>query len=343
MKAIAVMRGGAPVAPNVELIEVPEPIPATGEVRVRTEASALNHLDLWVGAGLPGIDRSYPLVTGSDGVGVVEAVGDGVDDGWIGRRVMMNAAVDVGEPAVPGRVPAGEVFEVIGEHGPGAMAEAFVVPAANLVDIGEADPVKAAAFGLAHLTAWRMATTRGGVGPGDLVLVPGIGGGVALAALGICRHLGATVIVTSRHQWKLDRAKALGAAEGILDDGEDWSRAVRAATGKRGIDVCLDSVGKAVHGACIRSLARGGRFVTCGCTTGPDATTDLARIFWNQLSLHGSTMGDMREFRQVTRLFLDGRLEPVIDAVVPSSEGPAQFARLETGGQFGKLVIDWRS
>jgi NADPH:quinone reductase-like Zn-dependent oxidoreductase len=309
---------------------------------VRTEASALNHLDLWVGAGLPGIERPYPLVTGSDGVGVIDEVGDGVDAAWLGRRVMMNAAVDVGERPVPGRIPAGEVFEVIGEHGPGAMAEAFVAPAANLVDIGEADPVQAAAFGLAHLTAWRMATTRGGVGPGDIVLVPGIGGGVALAALGICRHLGATVIVTSRHQWKLDRAIELGAETAILDEGADWGRQVRSATGKRGVDVCLDSVGQAIHGACIRSLARGGRFVTCGCTTGPDATTDLARIFWNQLSLHGSTMGSMAEFRQVVRLFLDGRLSPVIHAVASPEHGPAQFARLEDGEQFGKLVIDWR-
>jgi len=343
MKAIAVMRGGAPVAPNVELVDLPEPEPGPGEVRIRTEASALNHLDLWVGAGLPGIDRPYPLVTGSDGVGVVDVVGDDVDPAWLGRRVMMNAAVDVGEPARPGLVPAGEVFEVIGEHGPGAMAESFVAPASNLVDIGDADPVQAAAFGLAHLTAWRMVTTRGGVRPGDLVLIPGIGGGVALAALGICRHLGATVIVTSRHQWKLDRARELGAAETILDTGEDWGRAVRAATGKRGVDVCLDSVGKAIHGACIRSLARGGRFVTCGCTTGPDATTDLARIFWNQLSLHGSTMGDMAEFREVVRLFLDGRLETVIDAVAGPEAGPDQFARLERGEQFGKLVIDWRA
>jgi NADPH:quinone reductase-like Zn-dependent oxidoreductase len=342
MKAIAVMRGGAPVAPNVEVTEVPDVAPGPGEVRVRTEASALNHLDLWVGAGLPGIDRPYPRVTGSDGVGIVDAVGGGVAEGWIGRRVMMNAAVNVGEPAIPGAVPAGEMLEVIGEHSPGAMAEAFIAPVTNVLDIGDADPVQAAAFGLAHLTAWRMATTRGGVRPGDFVLIPGIGGGVALAALGICRHLGASVVVTSRRQWKLDRALELGASAAILDDGTDWSRAVRAATGKRGIDVCLDSVGKAIHGACIRSLARGGRFVTCGCTTGPDATTDLARIFWNQLSLHGSTMGDMREFREVSSLFLAGRLSPVVDAVEPVEAGPRQFARLEQGEQFGKLVVDWR-
>lgn len=331
------------MAPNIELIDVPEPDPGPGAVRVRTEASALNHLDLWVGAGLPGIDRPYPRVTGSDGVGRVDAVGEGVDEVWIGRRVAMNAAVDTGEPSHPDRMPAGEVFAVIGEHTPGAMAEAFVVPATNIVDLGDTNPIEAAGFGLAHLTAWRMLTTRAGVGPGDRVLVTGIGGGVALASLGLCRHLGAEVIVTSRHQWKLDRAMELGASAAILDEGKDWSRAVRQATGRRGVDVCIDSVGRAIHGSCIRSLARGGRFVTCGCTTGADATTDLTRIFWNQLSLLGSTMGDMREFRQVVELLASGRVGPVIDQVVPPAEGPAAFARLENGEQFGKLVIDWRA
>jgi NADPH:quinone reductase-like Zn-dependent oxidoreductase len=342
MKAIAVMQGGTPVGPNVEVIDIPEVTPGPGELRVRTEGAALNHLDLWVGAGLPGVDRPYPRVTGSDGVGVVDAVGQGVDATWIGRRVMMNAAVEVGEPAVPDSSPAGEVLEVIGEHRPGSLAEAFLVPATNVVDIGDTDPIQAAAFGLAHLTAWRMATTRGDVRPGEVVLIPGIGGGVALAALGICRHLGARVLVTSRHREKLDRAMALGAADAFLDEGDDWSRSVRMATGRRGVDVCLDSVGKAIHGSCIRSLARGGRFVTCGCTSGSDATTDLARVFWNQLSLHGSTMGDRQEFREVSRLFLDGRLSPVIDAVVAPEEAASQFSRLESGLQFGKLVVDWR-
>lgn len=343
MKAVAIVKGGAPVGPHVEILDVPEPEVGAGEALIRTEASALNHLDLFVGAGLPGIDRPYPRVTGSDGVGVVDAVGEGVDESWLGCRVMMNAAIDVGEPSLPGRLPAGEVFEVIGEHHAGSMAARFVAPVSNLVAIGDRDPVEAAAFGLAHLTAWRMATTRGGIGPGDWVLVPGIGGGVALAALGICRHLGARVVVTSRHQWKLDRAIELGAEVAVLDEGDDWSRAVRTATGRRGVDVCLDSVGKAIHGGCIRSLARGGRFVTCGCTTGPDATTDLARLFWNQLSLLGSTMGDMQEFRQVCGLWQGGRLSPVLDSVVEPDQGPEAFRRLEAGEQFGKIVIDWRS
>jgi len=342
MKAVAVMTGGAPVAPNVEIIDLPTPTPAAGDLRIRTEASALNHLDLWIGMGIPGVDRPWPRVTGSDGVGVVDAVGSGVDDAWVGRRVMMNAARDVGTPPSPGGRDAGENFQLVGEHVPGAMAEYFLVPATNVVDIGDRDPITAAAFGLTHLTAWRMLTTRASAAPGDWVLIPGIGGGVALAALGIARHLGCNTVVTSRSEAKLERARALGASVTVLDEGEDWSRSVRKATGGRGVDVCIDSVGAAVHPACIKAMARGGRFVTCGCTSGPAATTDLARVFWNQLSILGSTMGDMHEFRQVVGLLIDGRLEPVIDAVHTPATAADAYAAIEAGHQFGKLVVDWR-
>ena len=342
MKAAAVMTGGAPVAPNVELIDLPTPSPGPGEVRVRTEASGLNHLDVWVGMGIPGVDRPWPRVTGSDGVGIVDAVGDGVDDVWVGRRVIMNAAHDLNsEDRSDGR-PAGEQFHLVGEQSPGAMAEAFVVRVTNVMDIGEADPIEAAAFGLTHLTAWRMLTTRAGARAGDWVLIPGIGGGVALAALGICRYLGCRTIVTSRSAEKLQRASELGASVGILDEGKDWNRAVRAATDGAGVDICIDSIGKAVHLSCMKSLGRGGRFVTCGCTSGPGAETDLARIFWNQLSILGSTMGDMREFQEVVSLFLKGSLQPVVDRVVTPSEVPEAYAALEAGTQFGKLVVDWR-
>lgn len=338
------MTGGAPVAPNVEIIDLPEPEPGPGEVRVRTEASGLNHLDLWVGQGIPGVDRPWPRVTGCDGVGRVDAVGPGVDPAWNGRRVIMNAAVPVPDSPHPDARSSGEHFQLVGEHSPGAMAEAFVAPAANLLELPEEiDSCEAAAFGLTHLTAWRMVTTRAETTAGDWVLIPGIGGGVALAALGICRHLGCRTVVTSRHRWKLDRALELGADHGVLDEGEDWSRAVRGLTGRRGVDVCIDSVGKAIHQACIRSLARGGRFVTCGCTSGGDAVTDLTRVFWNQLTLLGSTMGDMDEFRQVVTLLTQRHLRPVVDLVRRPEDAQEVWDRLESGSQFGNLVIDWRT
>jgi len=342
MKALAITRQGSPVAPNVALIEMPDPVPGPGQVCVRTEASALNHLDLWVGMGLPGIETVYPFISGSDGAGVVDAVGQGVDASWVGRRVLLNAAVVHAPDALPEQAPAGEDIRMIGEHDPGCMAERFIAPATNIVDIGDADPVQAAAFGLTHLTAWRMLWTRARVRPGMTVLIPGIGGGVAVALLGIARHLGCTTIVTSRHAHKLQRARELGADHAILDDGSDWSREVRKITARRGVDIVADSVGKSVHGACLRSLARGGTFVTCGCTSGSDATTDLTRIFWNQLSVIGSTMGDMEEFRSVVRLFLVGALKPVVDQVFAAREGQQAFARLEAAEQFGKLVVDWR-
>ncbi len=344
MRAITITKQGSPVAPNVSVNDQwPEASPGPGEVLVRTEASALNHLDLWVGRGLPGLELDYPRVGGSDGCGRVEQVGEGVSESWIGRRVVLNAAVPQPRPAEPDRAPSLDEISMIGEHTNGTLAEQFIAPADNVLDVGETDPVEAAAFSLVHLTAWRMLRTRAGIEPGMTVLIPGIGGGVALACLNIARHFGCTTIVTSRHQWKLDRAAELGADHAVLDDGEDWSRTVRQITGKRGVDICADSVGKAIHLPCIKSLTRGGVFVTCGITSGPDATTDLARVFWNQLSILGSTMGDMDEFRQITALLRDGSLKPVIDTTYSPADATAAYERLEGGEQFGKLVIDWRT
>jgi len=342
MKAITITKQGVPVAPNIAIAEDwPDPQPDSNQVLVRTEAAALNHLDLWVGRGLPGIDLEYPRISGSDGCGVIEAVGRDVDESWIGTRVILNGAMPQCVMPGPDHVPAMPDILMIGEHTHGTMAERFLAPVTNVIDIGDADPVEAAAFGLTHLTAWRMMWTRGRVQPGQWVLITGIGGGVALAALNIARHLGCRTIVTSRHQHKLDRAAELGADHGVLDTGEDWSREVRSITGKRGVDLCVESVGKAVHLSCIKALARGGTLVSCGCTTGPDATTDFARIFWNQLSIIGSTMGDMNEFREVAALFTRGAIKPVIDSVYDANNAQDAYARIESGEQFGKVVIKW--
>lgn len=342
MQAVEILRAGTPVAPNVRFTRdraIPEPGP--GAVRVRTEASALNHLDLWVGRGLPGVEVAWPTVGGSDGAGIVDAVGAGVDSAWLGERVLLNAAIFQPHRPHPEQAPAGEDIHVIGEHSPGTHAEFFVAPAQNILAIGETDPVEAAAFALTHLTAWRMLVTRARLRAGMTVLIPGIGGGVALAALGIARHFGCTTIVTSRQQAKLDRARALGATHAVLDDGSDWSRQVRSLTGGRGVDIVAESVGKAVHLACIKSMARAGVLVTCGCTTGPAATTDLARIFWNQLTIVGSTMGTMDEFREAVALLRSGALRPVIDQVVTPDDASAAYARLEASEQFGKIVLRW--
>ncbi len=338
MKALAITAQGDPVAPNVSFIDVRDVTPGPGELRVRTEASAFNHLDLWVGRGLPGVNTQYPHVSGSDGCGVVDAMGDGVDASLMGKRVVVNAAMEQPQHGKP----AGRNIVMLGEHTPGTHAEAFVAPAANVLPIGDTDPLQAAAFGLSHLTAWRMMVTKGHLQKGDLVLITGIGGGTSLAALNIARHFNCTTIVTSRHQWKLDRAIERGASHGVLDIGEDWSRTVRGLTDKRGVDVCVDSIGGPVHQACIKSLARGGRLVLCGCTAGANPPTDLARLFWNQQSIHGSTMGDMTEMVDSMALLTNGHAQADIDTVFPAVEGVGAFERLEAGDQFGKLVLDWR-
>ncbi|MGA1391517.1 MAG: zinc-binding dehydrogenase [Phycisphaerales bacterium] len=344
MHAITVDRQGAPVAANVSFrSDFADPVAGPGCCLVRTEASALNHLDLWVGRGLPGLDTVYPHIGGSDGVGVVESVGQGVEASWVGRRVMLNAAVPQPEPPRPGVSPPPAAIRMIGEHDHGTHAARFVAPASNLLDIGDTDPVAAAAFGLTHLTAWRMMRTRASLRGGETVLITGIGGGVALAALAIARHLGCTAIVTSRSEAKLARAKELGADHGVLDRGEDWSREVRGLTGRRGVDCCIDSIGGAVFGSSVKSLARGGRYVTCGTTAGAVAPCELARVFWSQLSILGSTMGDMQEFREVGALLVAGAISPVIDSTFSPQDAANAYQRLESGAQFGKIVFDWRS
>ena len=340
MKAAVITRAGRDFESSVRLVDNwQEPVPGPGQIRVRTEASALNHVDLWIGRSEV---TQFPHISGSDGCGIVEAVGEGVDREWIGHRVVFNAALPAADSAKPKLRPARPPeIGLVGSEIPGSMAEKFVVPVVNVLDVGDADPIQAAAFGLTFLTAWRMIVSRAGLKPDQTVLLTGIGGGVALAALKIVRHIGSEVIVTSRHQWKLDRARELGAGHGILDRGQEWSDEARSLTDGRGVDLCVDSVGKVLHANCIRSLAQGGTLTTCGATTGGNPETMLGDIFWKQLSVLGSSMGSMDEFREVTSLFRAGLLEPVIDRVFPFSEAPLAFARLQASDQFGKVVIQW--
>lgn len=347
MRALVVTRQGVPVAPNVEYrTDWPElAAPGPGQVRVRTLASAFNHMDLWIGRGIGGLKLTYPRVGGCDACGVVEEVGAGVEGAWVGRRVVVNAATRAAGRSMPEDPPDSTLapaYELIGEHSDGMHREAFLAPVTNLVSLAEdVDPAAAAAFGLVSLTAWSMMMSKAKLNAGQRVLITGIGGGVALAALAIARHLGCPVAVTSRHGWKLEKARGLGADLCVLDEGQDWSKEVRAWTGKRGVEMAVDSGGKATHLTCLKSLARGGVYVTPGSTTGPDATTDLARIFWNQLRILGSTMGENHEFKEVAALFRAGRIGVPVDRVFPAAQGPEALARLEAGEQFGKIVLTW--
>lgn len=348
MRAVVITKQAptGPVAPNIALVEdwAHPPQPGPGEALLRTLCSALNHMDLWVGMGIPGVDLTYPRVSGCDACAVVEQVGQGVDTAWIGQRVIVNAAYTLPSRERPFDPPASTFIpdmQLIGEHTNGMHCERFISPVANLAPVGAADPASAAAFGLTFLTAWSMMITKGGLRPGQSVLITGIGGGVSTSALAIAKWMACPVIVTSRHGWKLEKAVQLGADHGVLDTGEDWSKEVRAWSHKRGVDMAVDTVGKKTHLACIKSLARGGAYVTAGNTTGPDATTDLARIFWNQLRVLGSTMGAGVELRELAALFRAGRLAPVVDSVYRPEKAGDAWKRLDAAEQMGKIVIQW--
>ena len=329
---------------HLALGEVPRPsLTNPGDVRVRLRAAALNRLDLWVAGGIPGIRYDFPHLPGSDGAGVVEEIGSGGSPFQVGDRVLINPGISCGdcEWCAAGEQPLCPSFGILGEHRPGTLAEEIVVPGRNLAAVPTGwSWAEAAALPLATITAWRMLTTRAALGPGETVLIWGIGGGVALAALRIARLLGARVIVTSGSAEKLARAQRLGADLGINHATDDVPRVVREYTGKRGVEVVVDSVGEKTWERSLRCLGRRGRLVTCGATSGPMVTTDLRRLFWYQWSLLGSTMGSDGEFRAVVAEAAAGRLTPEIDSVVPFADAIAAFRRLESGAQFGKVVVE---
>ena len=302
-------------------------------MRVRVLAASLNHLDLFVLRGLPGATIQPPWIMGADAVGIL----DGTDD-----LVVVNPGVSDGtcEYCRRGEQSLCVRFGLLGEHLPGTIAEYIVVPERNVARIPRDAPIpEAAAFTLTTLTAWRMLVTRAQLRPDENVLIQGIGGGVALAALQIAKLVGARVWVTSSSDAKLARARELGADETLNYRTTDVAREIRARTGKRGVDVVVDSVGEATWTASLGALGKFGRLVTCGATSGPTVPTDVRRLFWNQWTILGSTMGNDDEFIAVTNELRAGRLLPPIDSVFDITQGREAFARLESGAQFGKVVI----
>ena len=323
--------------------DLPEPmLSAPTDVRIRVRAAALNHLDLHVVRGLPGVTIVPPWILGADGAGVIDLVGSAVTEVAVGDRVVINPGISdrTCEFCRSGEQSLCVHFQLLGEHRPGTFAESIVVPTANVRRIPATVAFEqAAAAALVTLTAWRMVVTRAAVVPGEDVLIWGIGGGVALAALAIVNQIGARAWVTSGSDAKLERAKALGADVTLNHRTADVAKEIRARTGKRGVDVILDSVGHATWDASLRSLARGGRLVTCGGTSGPMVETDVRRLFWNQWTIAGSTMGNDQEFDAVVREIAAGRLTVPIDSAFPLAEGRAAFERLASGEQFGKIVL----
>jgi NADPH:quinone reductase-like Zn-dependent oxidoreductase len=342
MKALTLAATGG--IEHLRVQELPQPsIESPTDVIVRVQAAALNRLDLFVASGLPGSSLSFPHVVGSDGAGVVHEVGTGVPKLRPGDRVMINPTLSCGScPACAAEEDTWCAnLQVLGEHRSGTVAEYVLVPARNLAAVPpRMSWAQAAAFSLATLTAWRMLTTRAGIAAGETVLIWGIGGGVAIAALQIARLLGARTIVTSGSDEKLEVGRRLGADLLLNHQKADIRAEVRKYTAGLGADVVVDSVGERTWTDSLRSLRRGGRLVICGATTGPMVSMDLRRLFWHQWSILGSTLGNHREYDQIVGHAAEGRLWPVIDSIVPLDDAPAAYERLLRGEQAGKLVIE---
>ena len=342
MRALTISATGS--LDNVEFRTdiAPPPVTAPGMVRLRMRAAPLNHLDLWTIRGLPGMAISAPWVIGADGMGVVTEVSDGVVSVRRGDRVVINPGLSCRacEYCRAGEQPLCVKFRVLGEHVRGTFADEIVVPAANVRAIPDhVSDAEASAFGLAAITAWRMLVTRAGVQAGDEVLIWGIGGGVAQAALLIAKSRGARVWVTSGSDAKLERARAMGADELINHTGIDVGREVRARTGKRGVNVVIDSVGAATWEQSLGALGRAGRLVTCGGTSGHDLHMDVRRLFWNQWTVMGSTMGSDADFEAALGELVAGRLPLPVDSRFPLAQGREALAHLQSGAQFGKVVL----
>ncbi len=344
-----VLRGHGDLS-QIAVADVPAPVVRRpGDVRVRLRAAALNHLDLWTVRGLPGLELTFPHILGGDGAGVVEAVGADVTRVRPGDAVLFNPGISCYrcEPCLAGEHSLCVEYKLLGEHLPGTLAEYIVVPEPNVYPVPTPPAPQsaitwpeAAAFSLVTITAWRMLVTRARLRPGETVLIWGIGGGVSSTALQIASLLGARTIVTSSSDVKLAKARELGADVTLNHAQVDVATEVRRLTDRRGVDVVVENVGEATWEQSLRMLGRGGRLVTCGATTGPKVSVDLRRLFWYQWDILGSTMGTADEYREIVRLFGQGHLRPVIDAVFPFARAPEAFRRMAEGDQLGKLVVE---
>lgn len=338
MKAVFFRRHGGNEV--LEYGDWPTPEPGQGEVRVAIRAAAMNHLDIFVRNGIP--DVPLPQIPGADGAGVVDAMGPGVQRLAPGDRVLLQPGLScaVCEFCRKGEQSLCVQYRILGEHVAGTFAEQVVVPERNAFPIWEGLSFEqAAAFPLAYQTAWRMVVTRAAVRPGETVLIHGAGGGVAGAALEIALLCGARVFATTSGEEKARRLREAGASLVIDYAKEDVSRVVRERTDKRGVEVVVDCVGEKTWMASLRSVAKGGRIVTCGATTGPNPQEEIRQIFWKQIAILGSTMSNDAEFRALLSAVSGGRLKPRIDRVFPLAEARAAYAYMEEGRQHGKIVL----
>ncbi len=328
---------------RVRVEEIPEPKAGAGEVVLEVRSAALNHLDIWVRKGRPGVTLRMPHVLGSDAAGVVVELGSGTHGVKVGDEVILNPGLSCGfcESCRRGQQSECASFSIVGAGRPGTFAEKVAVPFYNVFPKpSHLNFDEAAALPLAYQTAWRMLMTRGGLKPGETVLIHGIGGGVALAALQLAKLAGAEVIVTSSSDEKLSRASGLGADHTInYKTVENVATAVKDITRGRGVDVVIDSVGAGTWETNFNLVRRGGRIVLCGVTTGAQAKTNLQALYWNQLTVMGSTMGSNEDVRLMLRAVTTAGLKPVIDSIKPLENAADAMGRMEAGEQFGKIVL----
>jgi NADPH:quinone reductase-like Zn-dependent oxidoreductase len=312
-------------------------------VRVRVRAAALNRLDVWVRNGWPGLKLPMPHILGADAAGEIEALGAGVTGWAVGDRVCLDPSLSCGqcEACRAGRENLCDTFAIKGEHTSGTYAEFITIPARNLLRLpANVSFVEGAAAPLVYLTAWHSLITRGGLRPGESVLIVGAGGGVNSASIQIAKHAGAKVMVIASSAFKADQARQQGADEVIDRSAEDWPKAVFNRTGRRGVDVVIDNVGKDTLFGSIRALRKGGRLLIVGNTSGPQAELDLRYVFGKQISIVGSTMAPHQDFMTVMGLVFAGKLRPMISATFALERAADAHRLLESGEVFGKIVLE---
>ncbi len=340
MRAVRIHQHGGPEVLIAE--DAPEPALGPTDVLVGVRAVALNHIDLWVRGGLPRLRLTFPHILGADIAGVVAVVGDRAGGLRVGDEVVLAPGVSCGQ--CPGCIAGDDTlcpdYSIFGEHIPGGYADYVAAPRVNVLPKPPSLTFEeAAATPLVFLTAWNMLVTHARIRSGDTVLIWGAGSGVGSAGLQIARLFAGRVIATAGAAWKLDRAKALGADEVINHTEQNVADEVRRLTDRRGVDVVFDHVGAATWETSLKALARGGRLVTCGATTGPEVTTDIRYIYGRQLSIYGTWVGAKRELHEVMRLIAAGRLQPTVHAVLPLAQAAEAHRMMERREQFGKIVL----
>lgn len=332
MRAVRFHQHGGPDVLTYE--EAPDPLPREGHTIVRVRACALNHLDIWQRRGIERVRIPMPHISGADVAGEVVETGE---------RVMLQPGLSCGRCArcLAGRDNRCAAYDVLGYQSDGGYAEYVSVPGANLIPVpAQIEFVEAAAFPLTFLTAWHMLFNRARLEEGEIVLVLAAGSGVGQAAIQLARHAGAFVIATAGSPEKVALAERLGADAVVNHATEDVAAAVRKITAGRGADIVVEHVGTATWDASVRSLARGGRLVTCGATTGHDAGVDLRHLFGRQLSLLGSYMGEKAELLKAARLFFGGLVRPAVDRIFSLADAAEAHRYLESRQSFGKVVLE---